>query len=80
MNTGYTVRFSCTSDDNAGVFLEPVHVVVGCISNGVDVRGSLKHFLPTVPLQVVISVDVQLSVRIHRHHHLSNVCVDLCQM
>ena len=58
--------------------MEEPHIMKGGVSNGIDVRRSLKRLLSSVVKDKLIAVDVQLSVGIDRHYHFTNVCVDLC--
>ena len=58
--------------------MEEAHVVKSRVSNGIDVRWSLEGLLRSVVKYKLIAVDVQLSVRVDRYHHFTDVCVDLC--
>ena len=52
--------------------------MVGGVSNGENVGGSLIHLSPSVLFYVLVIVDVYCPIGVHRDHHFSNVRVDLC--
>ena len=66
-----------TSDDNARVFLQSLHVMIGCIGHSKDVWWAFIVLPSSVLLHIVIIVDVNKTVGIHRHYNFTNVGVDL---
>lgn len=66
-----------TSDDNARVFLQSLHVMIGCIGHSKDVWWAFIVLSSSVLLHIVIIVDVNKTVGIHRHYNFTNVGVDL---
>lgn len=65
-----------TWDDNASVFVPPLHGFISSISNGKEVGRPLVQLTPLVLLYGVAAVDVHGTVGINRHNHLSDVSVD----
>ena len=66
-----------TSDDDTGVFLQSLHIMIGCISHSKDVWWAFIVLPSSVLLHIVIIVDVKKAVGIHRHNNFTNVGVDL---
>lgn len=68
---------SCdTWDDNASVFVPPLHGFVSSISNGKQVWRPLVELTALVLFYDVPAVYVHGTVRVDRHHHLADVGVD----
>lgn len=67
---------SVTWDHDTSVFVPPLHGFVSSVSYGEEVRRPLIQLAALVLLDGVAAVDVHGTIRIHRHHHLSDVGVD----
>ena len=58
--------------------MESFHVVEGSVRNGKDVRRTFVELLATVFLHVLIVVDVNETIGVHRYDDFTDIGVDLC--
>lgn len=66
-----------TWDDNTGVSALSFHRFIRRVSHREDVWRPLVDLAALVLVHISLVVDIDCLVRVDRHHHLSNVCVDL---
>lgn len=65
-----------TRNDDAGVLGAALHGLVSGVGQGKEVGWALVELAAAIAFHRRRAVEVQHSVRVHRHHHLPNVGVD----